>query len=52
MICLPQISAADGGVSEVLTNADEDLSESWCLRLTGCPLTPSVFCGGILACMQ
>lgn len=28
MICLPQISAADGEVSRVLTNADEDLSES------------------------
>lgn len=33
MICLPQISAANSGVSEVLASRDEDMSESWCLGL-------------------
>lgn len=52
MIRLPQINAANSGVSEVQTIRDEDLSKSWCLRLTHCSSATSVFCGGIRACIQ
>lgn len=43
MICFPEISAADSGVGEVLTNTDEDLSESWCLGLNDFHQLPVVF---------
>jgi len=49
---LTEISAASSGVSEVLTNIDEDLSESCSLRLALHPSATGVCCGGILASIQ
>lgn len=52
MSCLTEISAANSGVSEVLTNIDKNLSESCSLRLALPPSATSVCCGGILASVQ